>query len=105
MEAFVDRFRSKASKARQAQSRLKALAKLEPIAAVVDESVYPFVFPEPVKRLAPPIIRMEDVAAGYEPGRRCCSSSTCGSTPTTASRCSAPTATASRPSPSCWPAG
>jgi ATP-binding cassette subfamily F protein 3 len=69
MQEFVDRFRFKASKARQAQSRLKALARLEPIAAVADESVYPFVFPAPVKRLAPPIVRMEAVAAGYEPGR------------------------------------
>ena len=69
MQEFVDRFRFKASKARQAQSRLKALARLEPIAAVADESVYPFVFPAPVKRLAPPIVRMEDVAAGYQPDR------------------------------------
>ena len=69
MQEFVDRFRFKASKARQAQSRLKALARLEPIAAVADESVYPFVFPAPVKRLAPPIVRMEDVAAGYHPDR------------------------------------
>jgi ATP-binding cassette subfamily F protein 3 len=69
MQEFVDRFRFTASKARQAQSRLKALARLEPIAAVADESVYPFVFPTPVKRLSPPIVRMEDVEAGYEPDR------------------------------------
>jgi len=69
MQAFVDRFRAKASKARQAQSRLKALAKLEPIAAVVDESVAPFRFPSPVRALAPPIVAMEDVSVGYEPDR------------------------------------
>jgi ATP-binding cassette, subfamily F, member 3 len=69
MQEFVDRFRFKASKARQAQSRLKALARLEPIAAIADATVYPFVFPAPVKRLAPPIVRMEEVEAGYEPGR------------------------------------
>jgi ATP-binding cassette subfamily F protein 3 len=69
MQEFVDRFRFTASKARQAQSRLKAMARLEPIAAVADESVYPFVFPAPVKRLAPPIVHMEDVEAGYTPGR------------------------------------
>src|SRR5581483_5138072 len=69
MQAFVDRFRFKASKARQAQSRLKALAKLEPIAAVADESVYPFIFPAPVKPMAPPIALMEGVSVGYEPGR------------------------------------
>jgi ATP-binding cassette subfamily F protein 3 len=69
MQEFVDRFRFTASKARQAQSRLKALARLEPIAAVADESVYPFVFPAPAKRVAPPIVHMESVEVGYEPER------------------------------------
>jgi ATP-binding cassette subfamily F protein 3 len=69
MQEFVDRFRAKASKARQAQSRLKALAKLEPIAALVDESVMPFRFPDPVKPLAPPIVTMEGTAVGYEPDK------------------------------------
>jgi len=69
MQAFVDRFRAKASKARQAQSRLKALAKLEPIAAVVDESVTPFRFPAPVRALAPPIVAMEGVSVGYDADR------------------------------------
>ena len=54
MEAFVERFRYKASKARQAQSRLKALAKLEPIADVIEDRVAPFHFPNPQKPLAPP---------------------------------------------------
>jgi ATP-binding cassette subfamily F protein 3 len=69
MQDFVDRFRFKASKARQAQARMKALARLEPIAAVAEESVLPFVFPEPVKRIAPPIIQGESVEVGYEPGK------------------------------------
>ncbi len=69
MQAFVDRFRAKASKARQAQSRLKALAKLEPIAALVDESVMPFRFPDPARPLAPPIIAMENLNVGYETGK------------------------------------
>jgi ATP-binding cassette subfamily F protein 3 len=69
MQEFVDRFRAKASKARQAQSRLKALAKLEPIAALVDESVMPFRFPDPAKPLAPPIVAMEGTAVGYEPDK------------------------------------
>ena len=47
LQAFVDRFRAKASKARQAQSRIKRLAKLEPIAEVVEERVTPFVLPSP----------------------------------------------------------
>ena len=68
MQAFVDRFRYKASKARQAQSRLKALAKMQPIAAAVEERGIEFTFPEP-EELAPPLIVMDDVAVGYEPGK------------------------------------
>ncbi len=68
MQAFVDRFRYKASKARQAQSRLKALAKMQPIAAAVEERGIEFAFPEP-EELAPPLIVMDDVAVGYEAGK------------------------------------
>ncbi len=66
MEAFVTRFRAKATKARQAQSRLKALARLKPIASIADETVLPFRFAEPAKPAAPPIVQMEAVATGYE---------------------------------------
>ncbi|WP_062011618.1 ABC-F family ATP-binding cassette domain-containing protein [Aureimonas sp. AU4] len=69
MEAFVERFRAKASKARQAQSRLKALERMKPLQAIVEEHVTPFVFPEPAKVLASPIIRMENVSVGYTPER------------------------------------
>jgi ATP-binding cassette subfamily F protein 3 len=69
MEAFVERFRAKASKARQAQSRLKALAKLQPIAEVNRESVLPFKFPDPERKAAPPIIRLENISVGYQPGK------------------------------------
>jgi ATP-binding cassette, subfamily F, member 3 len=69
MQAYVDRFRYKASKARQAQSRLKAIARLQPIAEIADEHVVPFRFPDPERPLSPPIIRMEGVSVGYEPGR------------------------------------
>jgi ATP-binding cassette subfamily F protein 3 len=68
MQAFVDRFRYKASKARQAQSRLKALAKLQPIAAVVEGAMPEFSFPEPVQ-LAPPLISLDRVSVGYQPGQ------------------------------------
>jgi ATP-binding cassette, subfamily F, member 3 len=69
LTAFVERFRAKATKARQAQSRLKLLAKLEPIAAVVADQVRPIVFPPPAKPLSPPIIALEGVSVGYEPDR------------------------------------
>ena len=68
MQAFVDRFRYKASKARQAQSRLKMLARMEPIAAIVDDTLLPFSFPDPSRPAAPPIIHMEDVSVGYAAG-------------------------------------
>ncbi|MBX6426026.1 MAG: ABC-F family ATP-binding cassette domain-containing protein [Variibacter sp.] len=69
LQAFVDRFRAKATKARQAQSRLKRLAKLEPVAAVVADEVRPIAIPSPEKPLSPPILALDDVAVGYEPGR------------------------------------
>ena len=68
LQSFVDRFRAKASKARQAQSRIKALEKMKPIAAFVDDTVTPFRFPEPVKTVASPIIALDGVAVGYHPG-------------------------------------
>ena len=69
LQAFVDRFRAKATKARQAQSRLKMLARLEPITALVSEEVLPIRIPAPDKLLSPPIIATDGVAVGYEPGR------------------------------------
>ncbi|HEY5225993.1 MAG TPA: ATP-binding cassette domain-containing protein, partial [Methylovirgula sp.] len=66
LQAFVDRFRAKATKAAQAQSRLKMLAKLQPIAAIVDGHILPFDLPSPQKPLSPPIVAMENVAAGYD---------------------------------------
>ncbi len=69
MESFVERFRAKATKAKQAQSRLKALEKLKPIAAEVDGDVAPFVFPTPQKKLGNPLMRMENISIGYEPGK------------------------------------
>lgn len=65
MMAYIDRFRYKASKARQAQSRLKALAKLQPIADIVEDRVAPFRFPNPEKALAPPLVRWDKASVGY----------------------------------------
>jgi ATP-binding cassette subfamily F protein 3 len=65
IQAFIDRFKAKATKAAQAQSRVKALAKMQPIAAQVDERVKPFHLPQPLKQLPSPLMRFEDVAIGY----------------------------------------
>ncbi|GGD13058.1 ABC-F family ATP-binding cassette domain-containing protein [Aureimonas glaciei] len=65
MEAFVERFRAKATKAKQAQSRLKALERMKPLASVIEEGVVPFSFEPPEKRPASPIIKMEKVSVGY----------------------------------------
>jgi ATP-binding cassette subfamily F protein 3 len=66
LQAFVDRFRAKASKARQAQSRLKLLARLEPVPAMVTQEVRPIVIPPPAKLLSPPIVALDQAAVGYE---------------------------------------
>jgi ATP-binding cassette subfamily F protein 3 len=65
MQSFVDRFRYKASKARQAQSRLKAIAKLQPIAEITNERVAPFRLGEP-EELSPPLLALESVSTGYD---------------------------------------
>ncbi|MFN3524406.1 MAG: ABC-F family ATP-binding cassette domain-containing protein [Phenylobacterium sp.] len=65
MQAFVDRFRYKESKARQAQSRLKMIAKLPVISAVLREHTAPFLLPSPERPLAPPLLRLEGVSVGY----------------------------------------
>ncbi len=68
MEAFVERFRAKASKAKQAQSRMKALERMGTIDAVVHSHVQGFSFPRPDRGVASPIIAIEGGAVGYTPG-------------------------------------
>jgi ATP-binding cassette, subfamily F, member 3 len=65
IEAFIARFKAKASKAAQAQSRVKALARMQPIAEQIEERVVPFSFPSPAKAFASPLIRLEGAAVGY----------------------------------------
>ncbi|SEO68118.1 ATP-binding cassette, subfamily F, member 3 [Salinihabitans flavidus] len=65
LQSYVDRFRYKADKARQAQSRLKALSKMQPIASPQEAALRAFAFPAP-EELSPPIIRVEDGAVGYD---------------------------------------
>ena len=65
IQSFIDRFRYKASKARQAQARIKALAKLPQIETVIDPTPTKFDFPEPA-RIAPPILALDRVSVGYD---------------------------------------
>ena len=68
MQAFVDRFGATASKARQAQSRLKMIQKMDIVDAVMADRVTKFSFPEP-EELKSPLITLEDIDAGYAPGK------------------------------------
>jgi ATP-binding cassette, subfamily F, member 3 len=65
IQSFIDRFRYKASKARQAQARIKALARLPQIETVIEDAPTRFAFPEP-SRVAPPILALEHVDVGYD---------------------------------------
>ena len=67
LQAFVDRFKAKASKARQAQSRVKMLERMKPVTALVTQDVREISFPVPEKMLSPPIIAVDDVSVGYDP--------------------------------------
>jgi ATP-binding cassette, subfamily F, member 3 len=68
LQSFVDRFKAKASKARQAQSRMKMIEKMERIDIPLDEHVAPIRLPRAVEA-APPLITMDRVSVGYEPGK------------------------------------
>ncbi|WP_435259204.1 ABC-F family ATP-binding cassette domain-containing protein [Thioclava sp. FR2] len=65
LQSFVDRFKAKASKAVQAQSRVKMLEKLQPITAPEEAKKVVFTFPEP-EELSPPIINIESASVGYD---------------------------------------
>jgi ATP-binding cassette subfamily F protein 3 len=68
MQAFVDRFKAKASKARQAQSRMKMLSKMTVVEVPVDEHVAPIRIPT-ATGASPPLITMDRASVGYEPGK------------------------------------
>jgi len=64
LQSYVDRFRYKASKAKQAQSRLKMLEKMQPIGTPQERAFRVFSFPEP-EQLSPPIVQLDGAAVGY----------------------------------------
>lgn len=65
LQSFVDRFRYKATKAKQAQSRMKMLEKMDAVTLLEDDESYRFDFPEPLE-LPPPLLTLEDGEAGYD---------------------------------------
>ncbi|WP_439628313.1 ABC-F family ATP-binding cassette domain-containing protein [Shinella sp.] len=69
LQSFIDRFKAKATKAKQAQSRVKALERMGTVAAVIETHVQPITFPEPERQPASPIIAIEGGAVGYTPGQ------------------------------------
>lgn len=68
LQAFVDRWRAKAHAAKQAQSRMKALARMAPVEAAVEDPTLVFGFPSPGE-MKPPMILLEDASVGYEEGK------------------------------------
>ena len=64
LQSFIDRFKAKASKAKQAQSRMKMLAKMEELAPIHAAAAFQFEFREP-DRAPNPLLVLEDVVAGY----------------------------------------
>jgi len=68
LQSFVDRFKAKASKARQAQSRMKMLEKLGSVSVMRDDPTVSFDFPEPAE-LSPPLLSFDKVSVGYSPGK------------------------------------
>jgi ATP-binding cassette subfamily F protein 3 len=69
LQSFIDRFKAKATKAKQAQSRVKALERMGTVAAVIEDHVQPITFPAPDKQPASPIIAVSGGVVGYEPGK------------------------------------
>ncbi|WP_313618210.1 ABC-F family ATP-binding cassette domain-containing protein [Agrobacterium sp.] len=69
LQSFIDRFKAKASKAKQAQSRVKALERMGTVASVIEDHVQPITFPEPEKQPASPIVAINGGAVGYTPGK------------------------------------
>ncbi|HXJ00111.1 MAG TPA: ABC-F family ATP-binding cassette domain-containing protein [Micropepsaceae bacterium] len=68
IQAFIDRFRAKASKASQAQSRMKWLEKMKPVTLVVSDRLAAITLPQP-EAVAPPLIALDRVSVGYAPGK------------------------------------
>ncbi len=102
LQDYIARNSARASTAKQAQSRVKALAKMTPIAAVAEDPSLSFDFPAPAQ-VKPPRVRSTWRRSAMRPASRCWSGSTCASIRMTASPSLGATATARRRSPACSP--
>ena len=80
LQDYIARNSARASTAKQAQSRAKMLAKMQPIAALTEDPSLRFDFPSP-EELRPPLITLDMASVGYTPASRSCSGSTCGIDP------------------------
>jgi ATP-binding cassette subfamily F protein 3 len=65
LQSYVDRFRYKADKAKQAQARIKMISKMQPISTPQEAALRRFTFPEP-EELQPPILRLDQASVGYD---------------------------------------
>lgn len=68
LQSFIDRFKAKASKAKQAQSRVKMLERMGPLDSILEDKTFAFEFPNP-KPLAPPLFTLDHAQVGYEAGK------------------------------------
>ncbi|MBL4800600.1 MAG: ABC-F family ATP-binding cassette domain-containing protein [Emcibacter sp.] len=68
LQSFIDRFKAKASKAKQAQSRVKMLEKMGPLDSILEDRTFSFEFPNP-KPLAPPLFTLDHGEVGYTAGK------------------------------------
>ncbi len=101
LQKFVDRFKAKASKAKQAQARVKMIEKMDTITPPEEAAKRVFTFPQP-DELSPPIIHIEGGSHRLWRDQGAAAGSTCASTRTTASRCWARTVRANRRCRSCF---
>lgn len=65
LQDLVDRFKAKASKAKQAQSWVKRIEKMRPVATAIDNPVPPFRIPQAERRMSPPLVKLENADIGY----------------------------------------
>ncbi len=77
LEDFVTRYKAKPSKAKQAQSRIKRLEKMQPVATIISDPIAPIDLPSPERQLSPPIIRFDELGWDIAKTSPCCAALIC----------------------------